>query len=173
MNGLAAIATRVITRLGRKKQQLFVPPATLPLHGFRGDVFENVDNWQMTDGQSVHAYATSSPMNLRLLWVNNHWKTLNFQVLTNYFMNIWGLVSVLTFTLKFLYLVTVKQVFLLVLKAGCGIWLYQFLNIAYLFTLFTVGQARSTFCVQDQDRLLVKRQNDNHSPGPLIRDISP
>ena len=26
---------------------------------------------------------------------------------------------------------------------------------------------------QDQDRLLVKRRNDNHSPGPVIREISP
>ena len=26
---------------------------------------------------------------------------------------------------------------------------------------------------QDQDRLLVKRRNDNPSPGPLIREISP
>ena len=33
---------------------------------------------------------------------------------------------------QFMYLV----IFLLVLRAGCGIWLYQFLIIAYLFTLF-------------------------------------
>ena len=26
---------------------------------------------------------------------------------------------------------------------------------------------------QDQDRLLVKRRNDNHSTGPVIREISP
>ena len=26
---------------------------------------------------------------------------------------------------------------------------------------------------QDLDRLLVKRRNDNHSPGPVIREISP
>ena len=26
---------------------------------------------------------------------------------------------------------------------------------------------------QDEDRLLVKRRNDNHSPGPVIREISP
>ena len=32
---------------------------------------------------------------------------------------------------QFMYLV----VFLLVLRAGCGIWLYQFLIIAYPFTL--------------------------------------
>ena len=32
---------------------------------------------------------------------------------------------------QFMYLV----ISLLVLRAGCGIWLYQFLNIAYLFTL--------------------------------------
>ena len=26
---------------------------------------------------------------------------------------------------------------------------------------------------QDQDSLLVKRQNDNHSPGPVIRELVP
>ena len=26
---------------------------------------------------------------------------------------------------------------------------------------------------QDQDRLLMKRLNDNHSQGPVIREISP
>ena len=26
---------------------------------------------------------------------------------------------------------------------------------------------------QDQDSLLVKRRNDNHSPGPLIRELDP
>ena len=26
---------------------------------------------------------------------------------------------------------------------------------------------------QDQDSLLVKRRNDNHSPGPLIRELVP
>ena len=26
---------------------------------------------------------------------------------------------------------------------------------------------------QDQDRLLVKRRNDNHSPGPVIRELVP
>ena len=38
---------------------------------------------------------------------------------------------------------------------------------------------RSTMCVtvrcqdQDQDSLLVKRRNDNHSPGPVIRELVP
>ena len=40
---------------------------------------------------------------------------------------------------QFMYLV----VFLLVLRAGCGIWLYQFLIIAYLFTLYTEHNSRS------------------------------
>ena len=35
-----------------------------------------------------------------------------------------------------------------------------------------VNQGVSTN-LQDQDSLLVKRQNDNHSPGPVIREISP
>ena len=26
---------------------------------------------------------------------------------------------------------------------------------------------------QDQDSLLVKRRNDNHSPGPVIRELVP
>ena len=26
---------------------------------------------------------------------------------------------------------------------------------------------------QDQDSLLVKRRNDNHSPGPVIRELAP
>ena len=28
-------------------------------------------------------------------------------------------------------------------------------------------------CSQDQDSLLVKRRNDNHSPGPVIRELVP
>ena len=49
---------------------------------------------------------------------------------------------------QFMYLV----IFLLVLRAGCGIWLYQFLIIAYLFTFrnfwsnsSTAGQCRFSF----------------------------
>ena len=36
-------------------------------------------------------------------------------------------------------------------------------------------QATCTRSFQDQvqDRLLVKRRNDNHSPGPVTREISP
>ena len=29
------------------------------------------------------------------------------------------------------------------------------------------------FLSQDQDSLLVKRRNDNHSPGPVIRELVP
>ena len=34
------------------------------------------------------------------------------------------------------------------------------------------GEVTDLKC-QDQDSLLVKRRNDNHSPGPVIREISP
>ena len=45
---------------------------------------------------------------------------------------------------QFMYLV----ISLLVLRAGCGIWLYQFLIIAYLFTLWpSVGKALSPWLV--------------------------
>ena len=36
---------------------------------------------------------------------------------------------------------------LLVLRAGYGIWLYQFLIIAYLFTLYDVQVASYAFCL--------------------------
>ena len=32
---------------------------------------------------------------------------------------------------------------------------------------------RTSNCDQDQDSLLVKRRNDNHSPGPVIRELVP
>ena len=35
------------------------------------------------------------------------------------------------------------------------------------FSIFRSG------CFQDQDSLLVKRRNDNHSPGPVIRELVP
>ena len=31
----------------------------------------------------------------------------------------------------------------------------------------------SRYFVQDQDSLLVKRRNDNHKPGPVIRELVP
>ena len=36
-----------------------------------------------------------------------------------------------------------------------------------------VGIPMGTYCAQDQDSLLVKRRNDNHSPGPVIRELVP
>ena len=42
---------------------------------------------------------------------------------------------------QFMYLV----ISLLVLRAGCGIWLYQFLTIAYLFTLCDVFKCSAQF----------------------------
>ena len=32
---------------------------------------------------------------------------------------------------------------------------------------------RCSVVYQDQDSLLVKRRNDNHSPGPVIRELVP
>ena len=43
---------------------------------------------------------------------------------------------------QFMYLV----ISLLVLRAGCGIWLYQFLIIAYLFTLQQMTEVTRGFC---------------------------
>ena len=110
---------------------------------------------------------------------------------------------------------------LVVLRAGCGIWLYQFPIIAYLFTfqidvfetcskwlkwqevsvgikILSLGGCPPLSCgyihllnhekmsmkseveqmtkvmrPQDQDSLLVKCRNDNHSPGPVIRELVP
>ena len=40
--------------------------------------------------------------------------------------------------------------------------------------LFQARQGRTWgFQDQDQDSLLVKRRNDNHSPGPVIRELVP
>ena len=72
---------------------------------------------------------------------------------------------------QFMYLV----ISLLVLRAGCGIWLYQFLIIGYLFTLnfMFVGQIARIRIRIRKDSLLVKRRNDNYSPGPVIRELVP
>ena len=48
----------------------------------------------------------------------------------NLWLLLYGEVSVMVSCRQFMYLV----ISLLVLRAGCGIWLYQFLIIAYLFT---------------------------------------
>ena len=39
----------------------------------------------------------------------------------------------------------------------------------YIYVGFAVGGGQC----QDQDSLLVKRRNDNHSPGPVIRELVP
>ena len=36
-----------------------------------------------------------------------------------------------------------------------------------------MGKRASSHQDQDQDSLLVKRRNDNHSPGPVIRELVP
>ena len=51
-------------------------------------------------------------------------------------------------------------------KVGeCGIW-----DIPSLWHKYW---RRNTYQDQDQDSLLVKRRNDNHSPGPVIRELVP
>ena len=44
---------------------------------------------------------------------------------------------------------------------GAGVW------VLFFIVLFQKYQD------QDQDSLLVKRRNDNHSPGPVIRELVP
>ena len=43
----------------------------------------------------------------------------------------------------------------------------------YFDTVNVSGFRRDTSQDQDQDSLLVKRRNDNHSPGPVIRELVP
>ena len=38
---------------------------------------------------------------------------------------------------------------------------------------FTAVQSGQSLQDQDQDSLLVKRRNNNHSPGPVIRELVP
>ena len=38
---------------------------------------------------------------------------------------------------------------------------------------FTLRSHDEKYLDQDQDSLLVKRRNDNHSPGPVIRELVP
>ena len=59
---------------------------------------------------------------------------------------------------QFMYLV----ISLLVLRAGCGIWLYQFLIIAYLFTLFF--RFRHHIHTQDFKTFLIQSQNKRFKP---------
>ena len=51
-------------------------------------------------------------------------------------------------------------------RAGCGIRFYRFLIIAFLSTLVVKTESES-------ELLLVTRSNDNHSPGPVMREVSP
>ena len=58
-------------------------------------------------------------------------------------------------------------------------WLnrYFFRSIKVMYTVFVsdMNNAAEKQAVQDQDQdsLLVKRRNDNHSPGPVIRELVP
>ena len=40
-------------------------------------------------------------------------------------------------------------------------------------TTFQCSSFAHAHALQDQDSLLVKRRNDNHSPGPVIRELVP
>ena len=44
-----------------------------------------------------------------------------------------------------------------------------------LYIIIGSSQSERKVCHQDQDQdsLLVKRRNDNHSPGPVIRELVP
>ena len=42
-------------------------------------------------------------------------------------------------------------------------------NLVFIAYASSEGQDQD----QDQDSLLVKRRNDNHSPGPVIRELVP
>ena len=51
----------------------------------------------------------------------------------------------------------------------------KILLLLILWGLPKEDERRVCFCQQDQDQdiLLVKRRNDNHSPGPVIRELVP
>ena len=54
-------------------------------------------------------------------------------------------------------------------------WFYLLMpNISFSGSfIITVYKATDYSSSQDQDSLLVKRRNDNHSPGPVIRELVP
>ena len=53
--------------------------------------------------------------------------------------------------------------FLLVLRAGCGIWLYQFLIIAYIFYFSVLVNRLESLSRNSVDRLTDRARNDLNS----------
>ena len=83
----------------------------------------------------------------------------------------------------FFFITTVLSglIFILYVVGGCTEMVDQDASFFFLFCIYDnvickakVGsKSSSNTHDQDQDRLLVKCWNDNHSPGPVIREISP
>ena len=57
-----------------------------------------------------------------------------------------------------------------------GVAWYMLLSVGVLHgisNIMSVGHDKLKIKIKDQDSLLVKRRNDNHSPGPVIRELVP
>ena len=53
------------------------------------------------------------------------------------------------------------------------LWGFKFLNIEHNHDTDQIVLEKRMVKYQDQDSLLVKRRNDNQSPGPVIRELVP
>ena len=70
-----------------------------------------------------------------------------------------------------------KDITILLPAVGCGLNLAKS-SITEYWLMWVKGKRwncphEHEFQYQDQDSLLVKRRNDNHSPGPVIRELVP